>query len=276
MEGSHRPVVIVSSNRKGGCGKTSFVFHLAGELARRKSRVLLLDGDPQASLSQSFFGSRAVEELDPARSMVALFDDKFDPAPEKIICPTSFPLIHIVQATEPLTSFNHPDPKRHGFLQDTLRQFLAEVGPAYDYCLIDTPPNLQLLTWAALTAADHCLTPVVPEDYAAQGIVHVRRFLEDCQRSRNSKLRWLGLLVCMMQSRLGIHKVYEQVMRDAYGELVLSTMVPQATIFKEAVSLKIPVSLHKPKNAASKTIAALADEIVARTTTTTELAKEAA
>lgn len=263
---SHNPVVLVSSNRKGGCGKTSFVFHLAGELARRKAKILLLDCDPQASLSQSFFGSRAIEELSPALSIVSLFDDTMDPDPKKIVHQTSFPTIDIVPATDPLTNFNHPEPAKHGFLQDTIRQFVAEVSSHYDYVLIDTPPNLQLLTWAALVAADHCLTPVVPEDYAAQGIVHVKRFIEDVQRTRNGHLRWMGLLICMVQNRLGIHKVYETVMRDAYGDLVLSSTIPQATLYKEAVSLKTPVSLHKPKHATAKAIAALADEVQRNTT----------
>jgi chromosome partitioning protein len=254
-------LVLVSSNRKGGCGKTSTVFHLGGELARRNQRVLLIDCDPQASLSQSFLGSRPVEDLDPGQSVVALFDDRLDPNPSSIIHRTAFDTIHLVPACEPLTSFNHPDPPRHGWLQDSLRQFVAEVGGNYDVVICDTPPNLQLLTWAALVVADLCVTPVVPEDYAAQGIIHVRRFIEEVQRTRNGELRWLGLLICMMQPRLGIHKVYEQVMRDAYGDLVLSTIVPHQTIYKEAVSLKTPVSIHKPKNAAAKTMAALADEL---------------
>ena len=69
----------------------------------------------------------------------------------------------------------------------------------------------------------------------------------------------------MVQNRLGIHKVYEQVMRDAYSDLVLSTTIQHATIYKEAVSIKMPVSLHKPTNAASKAMARLADEILERT-----------
>lgn len=272
---SNSPLVLVSSNRKGGCGKTSFVFHLSGELARRKKNVLLIDCDPQASLSQSFFGSRAIEDFDPTLSVVSLFDDKMNPDPAKVIHATNFPNIKIVPATDPLTSFNHPDPARHGFLQDTLRQFVTEVRRNFDYVLIDTPPNLQLLTWASLVAADYCLTPVVPEDYAAQGIVHVKRFIEEVQSTRNSRLRWLGLMICMVQGRLGIHKVYEQVMRDAYGDLVLGTSIPHATHYKEAVSLKTPVSLAKKTNAAIKSIKLLADEIESRTQSNSQ-AKEAA
>lgn len=258
------PLVLVSSNRKGGTGKTSTIFHLAGEFARRGNRVLLLDCDPQASLSQSFFGSRTVEQLDADVSIVALFDDRMDPDPSKVIYETTFPKINIVPATEALTRFNHPEPTEHGFLQDALRQFVVEVAPRYSCVLIDTPPNLQLLTWTSLVAADYCITPVVPEDYAAQGLVFVKRFIEQVQAARNGQLRWMGLLISMVQKRLGIHGVYEHVMRDAYGDLVLATKVPQAAIFKESVSLKTPVSLHKPKVTASKVIAQLTDEILQR------------
>lgn len=272
---SHTPQVLVSSNRKGGIGKTSFVFHSAGEFARRKKRVLVIDCDPQASLSQSFFGSRTVEEFDATRSVVALFDDRMNPAPERIVHSTPFSGVSIVPATEPLTSFNHPDAPKHGFLQDALRQFVAEVRSGFDVVLIDTPPNLQLLTWAAMVASDYCITPVVPEDYSAQGVIHVKRFIEDVQRTRNSKLRWLGLLMSMVQARLGIHKVYEQVMRDAYGELVLDTSLPHATYFKEAVSLKTPLTLGKKSNAAVKAVKALVDEIEKRTAGATQVMEAA-
>lgn len=263
---THKPLVLVSSNRKGGCSKTSTVFHTAGEFARRGNRVLLLDCDPQASLSQSLkpFGSRAIEQLNPERSVVALFDDRMDPSPENILYATDIENIYLVPSCDALTKFNYPDPTEYGFLQDSLRHFVTEVAGDFDVVLIDTPPNLQMLTWCALVAADYCLTPVVPEDYAAQGIVHVKRFIEAVQSSRNGDLRWMGLLIAMVQPRLGIHSVYEQVMRDAYAGLVLDANVPLITIFKECVSNKTPVTLYKPKVAAGKAIIALVDEIFAR------------
>ena len=266
---SNQPLVLVSSNRKGGCSKTSTVFHSSGEFARRGSRVLLIDCDPQASLSQSFkpFSSRQIEQLDPQRSVVALFDDDMDPLPEAIIFQTSIENIHLVPSCDNLTRFNYPDPEAHGFLQDSLRQFVTEVKDDYDVILIDTPPNLQMLTWCALVAADYCLTPVVPEDYAAQGIVHVKRFIQRVQAQRNGDLRWMGLLITMVQNRLGLHGVYEQVMRDAYCDLVLETKIPLLSIYKEAVSLKTPVGLHKPKVAAAKAIVTLVDEILDRCST---------
>ena len=75
-------------NRKGGVGKTSSVFHLAGSYARTGRRVLLCDLDPQASLSQGFFGPKAVEELPKERTIAAIFDDSLDPTPDDLVYDT--------------------------------------------------------------------------------------------------------------------------------------------------------------------------------------------
>lgn len=263
---SSSPLVLVSSNRKGGCGKSTTVFNLGGEAARRKNRVLLIDCDPQASLSQSIkpFGSRIIEELPAERSVVALFDDHMDPNPECVIHATDFENIHLVPACDALTRFNFPDPTEHGFLQDSLRQFIYEVSENYEVVVIDTPPNLQMLTYAALVAADYCVTPVSPEDFASQGIRAVRKFVELAQSNRNNSLRWLGILLSMVQPRLGIHQVYEQMLRDTYSSLVLDSPIPLVAIYKESVALKTPVTLHKPNVAAGKAVAALFDEVIAR------------
>ena len=96
-------------NRKGGVGKTSSVFHLAGELRRCVGkRVLVCDLDPQASLSQGFFGP-AIRRVAPARrpTVAALFDDAYDPDPDELIHPTAFENISIVPATQ------RPDRPQH-------------------------------------------------------------------------------------------------------------------------------------------------------------------
>lgn len=265
---STRPLVLVSSNRKGGCGKSTTVFNLGGEAARRGNRTLLIDTDPQASLSQSIkpFGSRIIEELDPTRSVVALFDDRMNPDPELVIHRTVFEGLDIVPACDALTRFNYPDPTEYGFLQDALRQFIHEVKDGYDVVLVDTPPNLQMLTFAALVAADYCVTPVSPEDFASQGIRAVKQFIELAQSTRNQDLRWMGVLISMLQPRLGIHQVYQEVLLDTYtSRYVFDSPVPLAAPYKETVSLKTPMTLHKPNIAAGKAVVAVFDELMERT-----------
>jgi chromosome partitioning protein len=259
-----KPLVLTSSNRKGGCAKTSSIFHAGGLFSSRGLRTLLIDCDPQGSLTQSFYSSQEFEQLPDARAVTALFDDRFNPAPAEIIHPCPFANLAFVPASAGLTDFNHAKPSSQGWLQSCLGQFCLEVSGQFDLILINTPPNLQLLTWAALAASDFVLTPVIPEDYAAQGLVHVRRFIEEVQAARNPGLRWLGLVLTLVQARLGVHTAYERAMREAYGELVLNATLPQSAIFKEAVAARTPVTLYKPANAGSKAVIALGEEIAGR------------
>ena len=261
------PLVLTSCNRKGGCFKTSSIFHLAGAYAASGSRVLLLDLDPQASLSQTFFGSVKIEELDPNASIAGLFDDARPAAPEDVIFETHLENIWIAPACDQLGDYNLPKPHEQGLIQDVIAQLIMEVGDSVDVVLIDTPPNLQLLTWAAMAASDFVITPVIPEQYASQGLVHVRRFIEAVVQTKRPSLRWLGLVLAMVQSRVSIHKSFEEKLREGYGDLVFNQTIPLATVFKESVLNKTPVTQFQAKSAGAKALDTLHSEITSRIAT---------
>ena len=119
-------------------------------------------------------------------------------------------------------------------LQTCLSDFLGEVSAAYDQVLVDCPPNLNLCSWAALTAADWVLIPVQPEDYGAQGLPAVRRSIELVRRVTNSRLRVLGLLVTMFTARRSLHQVYAGLLREQYGAEVFDSPFPDAAEIPEA------------------------------------------
>ena len=98
---AHDMIVISLINQKGGCGKSSTCFHLSGALAASGARVLLVDADPQGSLSQGFFGSAAIEGLSSCETLAALFDpDSLTPAAESLIVYTSADSVFQVAAHE--------------------------------------------------------------------------------------------------------------------------------------------------------------------------------
>src|SRR3954468_330772 len=105
-----RPLSVCFLNRKGGVGKTSSIYHLAGSLASVNKRVLVCDFAPQGSLSQGFFGPVAVENLPKAKTAAALFDDAYDPRPADLIVPTGIPNISILPANSELDRHNKSDP----------------------------------------------------------------------------------------------------------------------------------------------------------------------
>lgn len=250
-------------NQKGGCGKSSSCFHLAGAFAAAGCRVLLLDADPQGSLSQGFLGSAAVEGLPPEATLAALFDgDQFAPSPESLIVATAVPNITLLPSNQHLAWFNTPRPEQAGLQQFVVREWLNDLSDV-DLVLIDCPPNLYACSWAAMLAADYVVIPVPPEDFGTQGLRAVHQAIDQV-RLLNPKLRRLGHLITRSDRRLNLHRLYEERLRSLYSELVLDTVIPEAVAYKVALTARLPVEQHDPGSTAAGWMRQLADELCAR------------
>lgn len=250
-------------NQKGGCGKSSTCFHLAGAFAELGQNVLLLDMDPQGSLSQGFLGPEVVESLASRQTMAKLFEETcfFEPRDELLI-PTQFDRITVCPANHTLATFNVPAPEKTGMLQYAVQEFVAEQTVDFDVILIDCPPNLYRCTWTSLMAADYVLIPVPPEDFGTQGLRAVHQCVQQA-RQLNPSLRRLGHLVTRCDSRLLVHRMYEQKLRASY-DAVLDTVIPEASAFKVALTRRRPVQFHDPRSKAAKLTLSLAREILHR------------
>ncbi len=256
--------IVTALNQKGGVGKTSTCHHLAGTLAGMGKRVLLLDNDPQASLTQGFWGPVATGALDLSETIASLYAGD-SPFPEQIVRPTGISGIDIVPGSKLANDYNVPRPHQADpEIQTCLRSFLEEAGAGYDLVLIDCPPNLCLCSWAALTASTHLLVPLQAEDYGAQGLGPVQEAVDAVTAGPNPSLELLGFLITMYNPRLAIHKLYDQLLREQYGPAVFETRVPYAADYKEAIAQRKPIAQYKPRSASAKAIRELADELLAR------------
>jgi chromosome partitioning protein len=256
--------VLTACQRKGGVGRSTLLYNLAGALSKRGLRVLIVDLDPQASISQIILSPEAVDVLPVNRSIVAMLGDEFFGSARSIIQPAGIPGVDLVPGSNALSRFNFPEPEKTGDLQDSLRDALADVRGDYDAILCDTPPSLETLAWIPAVAADVALTPTPAEALAVQELVHAGRFLERVRWARNPRLVWLGVVLTMHQPRLAIHEAYTRSLRDSYGDLVLENAVPFNVAFKECVVARQPLAFWKPKGAPAKSIDAVAGEILAR------------
>ncbi|HEU5116146.1 MAG TPA: ParA family protein [Isosphaeraceae bacterium] len=255
--------VITALNQKGGVGKTSTCYHLAGTLAQTGRRVLLVDNDPQASLTQGFFGPQVTRRLEPGETITAVYQQ--EAVPDQVLRATGLEGVDLLAGSRLAASFNVPDPHLVDWsLQMALRDFLDDVRERYDMVLIDCPPNLHLASWTSLVASDALLVPLQPEDFGAQGIADVQESIDRVVAGPNPSLRLLGFLITMLNSRLAVHKGFEQLLRTHYGGAVFETMIPISADFKESIVQRKPVSLYKPRGTASKTMKALAEEITTR------------
>jgi chromosome partitioning protein len=252
-------------NQKGGVGKTSTCHHLSGVLAETGRRVLLVDNDPQSSLSQGFFGPVATRAFDPSETIAAIYrGDR--PYPDQVIRPTGLAGVDIVPGSRAASLHNVPAPyDRDDDEQRCLRSFLEEVGDeSYDVCLIDCPPNLHLCSWSALVASDYLVVPLQPEDYGAQGIMDVQESVDLVQAGPNPSLKLLGFLLTMVVARKSVHQIFERNIRTLYGEDVFASVVPESAPYAEAIMERKTISQYKPKGSPAKSIRAVAEELLAR------------
>ncbi len=250
---------------EAAAGKTSTTYHLGGTLARDGKRVLVVDVDPQASLTQGFEGPNFMRALDRQSSVAALFGDGLVPDPDALIRPTAFERLWLLPGSGHLTRSNVPEPHESRVDQQrALADFLAEVRDRFDVVLFDCPPNLHLCSWAALTASDFLICPLQAEDFGSQGVAAILDCVDLVLQAANPRLKLLGFLLTMFNPRLAIHKAYETMLRDLYGALVFETTIPIGTDFKEAIAQRKPVVYTKPKGASAKSIKALSDELFAR------------
>lgn len=252
-------------NQKGGCGKSSTCFHLAGAFAQQGLRVLLVDADPQGSLSQGFFGSQRVENLPLVETVAAAFDESSSWCDAtSAVRPTAWPAISLLPGNQHLAQFNVPSPERLGMEQFALREFLQPLS-GFDLTLIDCPPNLYRCSWSALLAADYVVIPVPPEDFGAQGLRVVHQAIEQAELLHPS-LQLLGHLVTRLDRRLIVHRTYERRLRQIYDDTVLATAIPEASAFKVSLACRQPVGLYSPRATAARLTWDLSREILDRIT----------
>jgi cellulose biosynthesis protein BcsQ len=104
----------------------------------------------------------------------------------------------------------------------------------------------------------------MPEDFGAQGLDPVNEAIAGVRARPNPGLRLAGYLPTMVDKRLTVHQAYESSLRGLYGPDVFASVVPRAKDFVEAVAMRKPISHYKPKSAAAKATAAVAEELLER------------
>lgn len=251
-------------NLKGGVGKSSTCFHAGGTLAKSGHRVLLIDADPQASLTQGFFGPTATRDFPSAATIAAMFDQDQGAVAESLVRNTGLPGLDLIPGSRHLTRTNMTPPEQWGSLQHAIRDTLDELGGIHDVILIDCPPNLHLCSWAAMAASTHVVVPLQPEDFGSQGLAPVQEAIAAVQTGANPALSLAGYLLTMVDRRLTVHATYESMLRGLYGDLVFEAVVPRAKDFVEAVASRHPVSDYKPRGAAAKAIRTVVAELLSR------------
>ena len=253
---------VAFTNRKGGVGKSSCVMHLGIRFAAMGLRTLLIDVDPQASLSQGLIGREALE-IDPAETLAGLFDYS-GMSLANLVRAGGRDNLSLVVGHERMDHFNLPDPWDTGTLQFTIRDALSEVVADYDLVLMDNPPTVNLCGWSSLVAADGVVVPAQLEDFGIQGVAAIIATTGRVRELANPDLRLLGILPTMVNKRLAIHQSYATDAAGAFGADLFAESIPASTDYKVAVTLRQGITEYKPRSDAARAVVRVGDEIIER------------
>ncbi|MCA9038133.1 MAG: ParA family protein [Planctomycetaceae bacterium] len=257
-------VVISPVNRKGGVGKSSSVFHLGGYFASQGLRVLLIDNEPQHSLTNGLIGPDAASALASEFTTAALFAPGSKPDPAKLIRSTCVKNVDLVCGSDALDQFNGPPEEKPLATQLVVKQFVDQIRNQYEIILIDNPPNLQMCTYSSLAASNFTYCISKPQEYDVQGLVPVQKAIDRVLQTTNPSLRLAGYVLNMVQTRRSLHGAYEDLLRQTYGTKVFATTIPDWNDFAESLTARQPISFYKPHSPAARVIRSFAREMFDR------------
>lgn len=242
-----KTTVMAVVNQKGGTAKTTTVENLGIGLARTGKKVLLVDVDPQASLTISLGYSRP-DELPVTLTdlLSSSINDKPVNLAEGILHqPEGVDLIpsNIEMAGLEVALVNTMNRER------MLKQFLERIKSNYDYVLLDCMPSLGMLTVNALVAADAALIPVQANYLSAKGLEQLLQTINKVRRQINPKLRIEGILLTMVDGRTNYAKDISSLIRDTYGTRikVFDSVIPRSTRAAEISAEGKSIFAYDPK-----------------------------
>jgi chromosome partitioning protein len=250
--------VIAVAQHKGGAGKTATCVNLGASLAEMNKHILLIDLDPQASLTISF-------GFNPADLDQSIYDVLANPdlALDAIILNSQSSGVSIAPSHINLSVANLEFAGRIG-RERILKKKIDPIKDRYDYIFLDCGPSLGLLTINALCAADSALIPIQSELLSVYGLRHLLNTIDLVREELNPDLAIEGFLLTMYDARTRMSKGVEDNIRGTFGDQVFNTIIRRRVRLAEGPALGEPITIHAPRSEGAEDYRNLAKELVSR------------
>ncbi len=255
----HGPARVISMcNQKGGVGKTTTTINLGAALAEFGRKVLLVDFDPQGSLSVGL-------GLNPHEMDHTIYNLLMQPETrlDDVVVPSGVPGMDLLPSNIDLSAAEvqlvHEVAR-----EQTLQRVLAPAIEHYDVILIDCQPSLGLLTVNALTASDGVIVPLECEYFALRGVALLKTTIDKVQARLNPRLEVDGVLGTMYDGRtLHGREVLERLVQ-AWGDTVFHTVIRRTVKFSDSTVAGEPITSYASASGGAEAYRQLAKEVALR------------